>query len=119
MTKLLQPVQRLMPIVAIMLLCLFFVPTAQSNGNNGGTTSTQQNTLPTTAEDAKTVKPKPKATTKPQNKSVLDTEVLDSPISYFKKAFSSEEEETDTSSSSGAVIITVKALIATLLSTIM
>ncbi|MBC5994059.1 hypothetical protein [Pontibacter cellulosilyticus] len=133
MRKLWQPVREFLPIAAILLLCLIVVPVAQANGNgngngsNGATTATvQQNTTPATtttaasAETAKVAKAKPKApATKPQNKSVLDTEVLDSPIGYFKKAFTSEEDEADATANNGAVMITVKALIATLLSTIM
>ncbi|GAB3203035.1 hypothetical protein ABID22_001206 [Pontibacter aydingkolensis] len=130
MIKLWQPVREFLPVVAVVLLCLIIVPVDHANGNsngsNGATTITpQQNTTPavTTAassETTKTAKPKAKVTAiKPQNKSVLDTDVLDSPIGYFKKAFSSEEDEADAASNSGAVMITVKALIATLLSTIM
>ena len=130
MRKLWQPVQEFLPIAAILLLCLIVVPVAQANGNGNGnngtsTATVQQNTTPATttaasAETTKATKSKAKApATKPQNKSVLDTEVLDSPIGYFKKAFTSEEDEADATANNGAVMITVKALIATLLSTIM
>ncbi|WP_299818193.1 hypothetical protein [uncultured Pontibacter sp.] len=131
MIKLWQPVREFLPIAAILLLCLIIVPVAQANDNgnsSNGTNATvaQQATTQTgptaiaPAETAKAAKPKPRvATTKPQDKSVLDNDVLNSPISYFKKAFTTEEEESDATSSNGAVMITVKALIATLLSTIM
>ena len=123
-----------LPVVAVVLLCLSAMPFAQANGNgngNNGTTtaSVQQNTVPAQASPAATLtasaeatkaqKPKPKTTVKPQNKSVLDTEILDSPIGYFKKAFATEEDEADAASNNSAVMITVKALVATLLSTIM
>ena len=111
---------------AIVLLCLLIVPVAQANngnGSNGAAVTTVQQATPATtasaAEASKTVKKEKAPATKPQNKSVLDTEVLDSPIGYFKKAFASEEDEADAVANNGAVMITVKALIATLLSTIM
>ena len=50
----------------------------------------------------------------------MDDEMLDSPISYFREAFSSEEEEdAGTSPGPDAVTMTVKALFAALLSTIL
>ena len=127
MTRLWKQVQYYSPMAAIVLLCLLIVPVAQANNGNGSNgaavTTVQQATPPATtasaAEASKTVKKEKAPATKPQNKSVLDTEVLDSPIGYFRKAFASEEDEADAVANNGAVMITVKALIATLLSTIM
>ncbi len=50
---------------------------------------------------------------------MLDAEVLESPIAYLRDAFSGEEDATDAPVNTGAVMLTVKALVATLLSTIM
>lgn len=128
MSKLWQPFREFLPIAAVILLCMIIVPVAQANDNSGATTAATvaqaapQSTATTAAaaDSPKTTKPKAKvAATKPRDKSVLDTEVLDSPISYFKHAFSSEEDDASASSNNGAVVITVKALVATLLSTIM
>ncbi|MFD2246809.1 hypothetical protein [Pontibacter ruber] len=55
----------------------------------------------------------------PKQKSVLDAEVLESPISLLKDAFtSSEEDESEVTTQPSTLVLTVKALIATLLSTI-
>ena len=76
------------------------------------------------AEDnGPTSKAAPKAKAKPaaakmRDKSVLDADVLDSPLSYFREAFTPEEEKAD-SDTTPAMLNTVKALVATLLSTIM
>ena len=110
---------------AVIVLCLVVVPCAQANTNNNGSSTPaathQTSPQPTAAaapDGTKTTKAKPKAT-KPASKSVLDDEVLDSPIAYFRDAFSAEEENLDATPSSGAVMMTVKALVATLLSTIL
>ncbi len=105
----------------MILLSANYAPVAQaSHNNNPNVIAAQQNSSPA-AETSKT-KPNPKAkavASKPSEISVFDSEVLNSPINYLKKAFASEEEDTDTTSNNSAVVITVKALIATLLSTIM
>lgn len=125
MKSLWQQVREFIPMAAIIVLCLAIVPSAQANTNNNGsstTTATQQTSTRNTASAApdgtKPSKAKPKAT-KPASKSVLDDEMLANPISYFRDAFSSEEDNADATPSSGAVMMTVKALVATLLSTIL
>ncbi|WP_439880768.1 hypothetical protein ACSX1A_16635 [Pontibacter sp. MBLB2868] len=128
MTMLWQHVRGFMLLAVIILLSSFAIPAAQANGNGNGSTTTttvqpqstqQSNATAVNAGDQKGTKPKAKVTTKPRNKSVLDAEVLDSPIAYFKNAFTAEEDDSEAAPNSGAVMITVKALIATLLSTIM
>lgn len=125
MKNLWQHVREFVPMAAVIVLCLVIVPSAQaSTGNNGSnttTTATQQTqtTAAAATDGTKPQKAKPEATTRPASKSVLDDEVLDSPISYFREAFSSEKEDTDAAPSSDAVTMTVKALVATLLSTIL
>jgi hypothetical protein len=127
MKKLWQRVREYMPMAAMLLLCIIIVPAAQANTNNGNSAAATQHTeaqsttvavaAPDDAPAAKATNPK--AANKPCQKSVLDAEVLESPIGYFRNAFSSEEDEADVAPNSGAVMIAVKALVATLLSTIM
>lgn len=127
MKNLWQSVREYVPMAAVLLLCLVIVPTAQANTNNNGgntTTTTQQATTQSSAGAAVTdntdpVKGKQKVSTRPREKSILDSEVLESPMAYFRNAFSSEEDSADAAPSSGAVMTAVKALVATLLSTIM
>lgn len=124
-----------LPIAALLLLCMIIVPAAQANTNNTGNTSSTAGTSATTitttqqkssestatvvAGDTNPANGKQKVNTKPREKSVLDAEVLESPMAYFKNAFSSEEDSAEAAPSSDAVMLTVKALVATLLSTIM
>ncbi|EJF09620.1 hypothetical protein [Pontibacter sp. BAB1700] len=55
-----------------------------------------------------------------KQKSVLDADALDSPFSFFKDLTSSDEDESsDVTVKSSTVILALKALAATLLSTIM
>ncbi|MBD1397361.1 hypothetical protein H9Q13_09310 [Pontibacter sp. JH31] len=54
-----------------------------------------------------------------KQKSILDAEALESPFSFFKDMSSSEEEESEMSAKSGAIVLALKVLAATLLSTIM
>lgn len=111
-------------LATIALLCMIVMPTTQAhasngNGNNGSTTTAAPQQAPEQQKASATKATPAKKTTKPREKSVLDSEVLESPISYFRDAFSSGEDESDTASRSSAVVITVKTLIATLLSTVM
>ncbi|WP_345160894.1 hypothetical protein [Pontibacter saemangeumensis] len=125
MKKLWQQVREFIPMAALILLCLVIVPTAQANTNGSATTTTatqQADTQPPAVDvpgGTKAAKAKPKAATKPASKSVLDEEVLDSPISYLRNAFSSQEDGADAMPNSSPVMVTVKALVATLLSTIL
>lgn len=139
MNNLWQHLREYLPMAAVLLLCMIVVPAAQANtGSNGGAstastegtgsngsatvTASAQHTNGQSVATAATNDPakgKQKVSTKPRDKSVLDAEVLESPIGYFKNAFSSEEDSTDAAPSSNAVMLTVKALVAALLSTIM
>ncbi|WP_242921901.1 hypothetical protein [Pontibacter liquoris] len=121
-----QPVRVLTALAVVVLLC--FAPAAVAIASTNGTAApqaaAQTGPAPTTAPvvtngTPTAAKPKPKAVTKPRERSVLDAEVLDSPIAYLRDAFSSEEEEeADVPVRSGAVMMTVKAMVAALLSTI-
>lgn len=122
MKNLWQQMREYLPMAAVLLLCMIIVPTAQAGtGNSGGAATTQQATAAVAAisDDTNPEKAKQKVSTKPRERSILDTEVLESPMAYFKNAFSSEEDSSDAASSSSALMIAVKALVATLLSTIM
>lgn len=57
--------------------------------------------------------------TQKKQKSVLDAEALESPFSFFTDMSSSEEDESEVSAKSSAMVLALKALAATLLSTIM
>ena len=120
-----QQLRDYVPVAAVLLLCIVVVPTAQASTNNNGGASTTATTQQTgsqstvVANDTNPAKGKQKVSNKPHEKSILDTEVLASPVEYFRSAFSSEEDSSDAAPSSNAVMLTVKALVATLLSTIM
>ncbi|WP_299758703.1 hypothetical protein [uncultured Pontibacter sp.] len=125
MTETWVKVRDYLPMVAVLLLCMLVMPATQAhaeNSNNGSSATTiqQQHVQPTTEQKAAANNPKPKATSvKPREKSALDAEVLESPLAYFRDAFTSGEDESDTASGAGVVIITLKALVATLLSTVL
>lgn len=101
----------------LMLLGVSMAPHAAElhNGcaNSHATIATATN-APLAAASAKEVAAAPQK----QHKSVLDAEALERPLSYFKDVASSEDEEADIDVRSGAVVLALKALIATLLSTI-
>ncbi len=118
-------VRDFLPMVAVLLLCMFVMPATQayaSNGSNNGTSAAtvqpSQQVQPAAAEKAPAQPAKKATATKPREKSVLDADVLESPIDYFRDAFSSKEEETDNAAGANAVVVTLKALVATLLSTV-
>lgn len=103
--------------IVVMLLSL---PCPEVLANNGPNTTTQSSTAAadndTTTKSASKTKAK-SSTTRVKDKSVLDAEVLDSPLAYFKEAFTPEDENND-SDAAPALVNTVKALVATLLSTV-
>lgn len=116
---------------AIFLLCSFVVVplsyvSKNDDGNMNSISTVQQPTPHTTLasqskKSTKKADSNSKAVIKPRDKSVLDAEVLASPITYLKKALSSDDEEqSDSDVESGdTIVIAVKALVATLLSTIL
>ena len=115
-----QQIRYILPIAVIALILNLPCPSALANNgpSNGQQTTVSQTTTPTpddqSTQKVAAAKPKAKpAVTKTRDKSVLDAEVLDSPLSYFKEAFTPEDENTP------ALVNTVKALVATLLSTVM
>ncbi|AKD02750.1 hypothetical protein POKO110462_00450 [Pontibacter korlensis] len=126
MFKAWEKVRDFLPMAAVLLLCMLVMPATQAyaDNNNGSsaTTTTVQTQVVQPGQETKagTDKARPKPTaTKPQDKSVLDSDVLESPLAYFRDAFTPEEEDSNDASGAGVIMITIKALIATLLSTVM
>lgn len=110
-------IRPLLPIAAVILLCVTAAPDAHAN-NGPAVTSAQTTEASANTNDQQDNK-QPKATQKPSQKSIFDADVLERPLSYFRNSFSTEdEEEDDLLSHSNTVIITIKALLASLLSTI-
>lgn len=112
----------------IFVLCSFVVVPVSyvsTNGNEGVSSTSlkpnSHNTLGSKSKNPQSPNPKAKTAIKPRDKSVLDAEVLASPIAYLKNALSPEEEEKSESDagSGDTIVIAVKALVATLLSTIL
>jgi len=137
MINLRQRVRALTAMIAILLLCMAQAPVTMASTNATAAAQATASTSPqvnaTTQIDPAThqanakvasanapaaAKPKSKAVTKPREKSILDADVLDSPMSYLRDAFSTEGEDADIPVRSGAVTVAVKALVASLLSTI-
>lgn len=104
---------------AFMLLGVATTPRAAELHNG---TATSQTVVQQTSEAPATAAPT-NATAQPatqkKQKSILDAEVLESPFSFFRDMSSSEEDESEMSAKSSAVVLALKALAATLLSTIM
>lgn len=113
-----QLVRPLIPVAVVLLLCLTAAPSAEAN--NGSSTATSQKTTTTTTTTQQDKKPVKATPQKPSEKSVFDADMLERPLSFFKNSFSPEEDEDSdaTFSQSTTVVIAVKALIASLLSTI-
>lgn len=109
------------PVASVALLLSLPCPFASANDSNGAATT--QTTATTSEDNGATAKASAKPKTKPvvaktRDKSVLDADALDSPLSYFKEAFTSEEDKSN-EDSSPTLVNTVKVLVATLLSTVM
>ena len=123
MRKLWQQVREFIPVAAFVVLCFVSVHSALANIDKNDSASTATTTMQTqTAAATDGTRPKEaksEASSKPPSRSVLDDEMLSSPISYFREAFSSEEEDADTAPGPDAVTMTVMALVAALLSTIL
>lgn len=121
MKNLWQHIRVVLPVAVVVLLLSLPCPVACAN-NNGTAATTQNSTTVAPADDNGTkaaAKPKTKpVAAKIRDKSVMDADVLDSPLSYFKEAFTPEEEK-DSNDAVPALVNTVKALVATLLSTVM
>lgn len=108
-------------IAAVVLLCITATPDAYAN-NNGASVTPAQNTEASIgsngAQDKKHTQTK--AAQKPGQKSIFDADVLERPLSYFRNSLSSDEDKDDDDmlSYGNTVIIAIKALLASLLSTI-
>jgi predicted phage gp36 major capsid-like protein len=107
---------------AALLLGITAAPYAANLNNGKATTETHvvveapvQTTTPTTTGN--TAKP---AEAPKKQKSVFDADALQSPFSFLKDAVGgSDEEDKDVAAKSSMVVLALKALAATLLSTIM
>ena len=111
-----QFVRPLIPVATVILLCLNATPAAEAN--NGSSTQKSSTTALEQHENAKQTKPV--APKKTSQRSVLDADMLERPLSFLNYSFSSDEEKDsdDMFSHSTTVVVAVKALIASLLSTI-
>lgn len=118
MWKFTQFVRPFIPIAVVILLCVTTAPAAQAN--NGNSTGPAQKTATTSNSQEQQDVKQPKVTAqKPSQKSVLDADMLERPLSFFKNSFSPEEDDDDEMfSHSSTVVMAVKALIASLLSTL-
>lgn len=115
MLNFMQYIRPLLPVVVVILLCVITVPVAEAN--NGASKASVQKTA--TIADQQDDKQKKAISQTPIQKSVLDADMLERPLAFFKNSFSPEEEDDDAIfSHSTTVVIAVKALIASLLSTI-
>ncbi len=108
---------------AALLLGITAAPYAANLNNGKATTETNAlaeapaQTAPTTATTGNTAKP---AEAPKKQKSILDADALQSPFSFLKDAAGgSDDENNDIAAPSSMVVSALKALAATLLSTIM
>lgn len=60
-----------------------------------------------------------KSDTPKKQKSILDADVLESPLSFFKDLSASDDDDSEVNVKPSAIVLALKALAATLLSTIM
>jgi hypothetical protein len=100
-------------LAALMLLGTTMPNAAQLQNGNAPT----QTTVVAEAPATNTAASKPAAPKK--QKSVLDADVLESPFSFFKDMSGSDEDESEVNVKPSAVVLALKALAATLLSTVM
>ncbi|MDO6390814.1 hypothetical protein Q4E40_11800 [Pontibacter sp. BT731] len=106
-------------LATILLLGVTITPSAANLNNGKATAEATTVGAPGASTTASTDDTKP-ATPKKQ-KSVLDADVLESPLSFFNdlSSGSEEEESSDLTVKSSTIVLALKALAATLLSTIM
>lgn len=118
MLNLMHLIRSIIPIAAVILLCVTAAPDAHAH--NGPSVTPAQNTEASTGSNSAQDSKQTKAAQKPSQKSIFDADVLERPLSYFKNPFSSDEDDDDDDmlSHGNTVIITIKALLASLLSTI-
>lgn len=121
MLNLMQFIRPLLPVTVVLLLCVTNVSTAEANNGASSASAQKTTTIAPVAADQQDNKQPKAVPQKPSQKSVLDADMLERPLSFFKNSFSPEEEDDDNDamfSHSTTIVIAVKALIASLLSTI-
>jgi hypothetical protein len=103
---------RPLSLIVVILLCTVTIPVTKAD--NGGPVLKNTNTTQQETKQSKSV------TQKPAQKSVFDADMLERPLSFFRNSYDSEDDNDDSSlfSHSTTIIIAFKALIASLLSTI-
>jgi hypothetical protein len=101
-------------LAALLLLGVTTMPNAAQLQNGNASTQT---TIVADAPATNATSAKPAVSKK--QKSVLDADVLESPFSFFKDMSGSDEDESEVNVKPSAVVLALKALAATLLSTIM
>ena len=101
-------------LAALLLLGVTTTPNAAQlqNGNPSAQTTAVADAPATNASTAKPIAPK-------KQKSILDADALESPFSFFKDMSGSDEDESEMNVKPSTVVLALKALAATLLSTIM
>lgn len=106
-------------IAAVVLLCVTAAPDAHANNKHSATASQATETSITLNSTQGNKQTQSKENQKPSQKSIFDADVLERPLSYFINSFSSDEDDDEDMLSYGnTIIITIKALLASLLSTI-
>lgn len=116
MSKLKHFIRLIVPVATVVLLCVSTAPDAQANNGTNVSSAHKAETPATTTQNSK----KPDATTQKQHpKSVFDADVLERPLSFFKDSYSSEDDDNEYASHTSTIFNAIKALIASLLSTIL
>ncbi|WP_143741258.1 hypothetical protein [Pontibacter ramchanderi] len=111
-------------IATILLLGVVTAPNAADLNNGTATTEATTTVAPAPASsNPEAVKSDAKPASSSKQKSVLDAEVLESPLSILKDITSGSDEEesndADLTVKSSTLVLALKALVATLLSTVM
>jgi hypothetical protein len=99
------------------LLLVGAVTTPRAERLQQGAATSQATAVSSTNAAAQTNTTKPD--TQKKHKSILDADVLENPFSFFKDVTTSDEDESDLNVKPSTVVLALKALAATLLSTIM
>ncbi|WP_125185436.1 hypothetical protein [Botryobacter ruber] len=125
MAKLWHPYRIALPVVALLLVLATSVPIVSMHKDCRVSSACTASATPGTtckSSDKTTAVVAAKEAAKPrQKKSVFDADALERPISFFKDLVSADgnnEEERDIAPQADTLVLAVKALAATLLSTI-
>lgn len=106
-------------VLTVIAIGVMSVPATAHQNQNGAQTHQNCPLDPNGATTVEPAKDNSKASAaKANQKSIFDADVLESPFSFFKDA-NAENDNADAAPQMNAVIIAVKALIATLLSTVL